>query len=142
MSALRPDIDALAVARAVLVIDGGALAIRVGDRLVGILAVNVIASGDREKWLAHRQEALAEALIAYAPAPAAEPPRDKRQLAILSPYRQELADKGHCMADDDGDCTWAECPQLRDDEPRKSGRHCPRDEATRKAAAARGENWR
>ena len=32
-----------------------------------------------------------------------------------------------CQADDDGDCTWAECPQRRDGEPRKTGRHCPLD---------------
>jgi len=34
------------------------------------------------------------------------------------------------MSDCDGDCTWAECPQLRDGEPAKTGRHCPRDIAT------------
>jgi hypothetical protein len=32
-----------------------------------------------------------------------------------------------CHADDDGDCTWTECPQLRDGEPAKSRRHCPLD---------------
>lgn len=32
-----------------------------------------------------------------------------------------------CHADDDGDCEWRECPQLRDGEPAKSGRHCPYD---------------
>jgi len=25
----------------------------------------------------------------------------------------------------DGECSWANCPQLRDGEPHKSGRHCP-----------------
>lgn len=34
---------------------------------------------------------------------------------------------GSCSADDDGDCTWSECPQLRDGEPARSGRHCPLD---------------
>lgn len=33
-----------------------------------------------------------------------------------------------CRAHADGDCTWSECPQLRDDEPHRTGRHCPLDE--------------
>lgn len=36
-----------------------------------------------------------------------------------------------CQADDDGDCVWRDCPQLRDGEPKKSGRHCPRDRRER-----------
>lgn len=32
-----------------------------------------------------------------------------------------------CHAGRDGDCTWRDCPQLRDDEPVRSGRHCPLD---------------
>jgi len=32
-----------------------------------------------------------------------------------------------CHADRDGDCTWEGCPQLRDGEPEKTGRHCPLD---------------
>ena len=32
-----------------------------------------------------------------------------------------------CQSDDDGYCTWKGCPQLRDDEPKRSGRHCPHD---------------
>jgi len=32
-----------------------------------------------------------------------------------------------CRAGADGDCTWEKCPQLRDKEPMKSGRHCPFD---------------
>ena len=32
-----------------------------------------------------------------------------------------------CHSDDDGDCVWSECPQLRDGEPKATGRHCPRD---------------
>ena len=27
----------------------------------------------------------------------------------------------------DGDCYWEKCPQLRDGEPKATGRHCPRD---------------
>ncbi len=35
----------------------------------------------------------------------------------------------HCHADRDGDCAWPECPQVRDGEPRATGRHCPYDKA-------------
>jgi len=33
----------------------------------------------------------------------------------------------HCHADRDGACDWTHCPQIKDNEPRASGRHCPRD---------------
>lgn len=32
-----------------------------------------------------------------------------------------------CHGASDGECNWAECPQLRDGEPALSGRHCPLD---------------
>lgn len=32
-----------------------------------------------------------------------------------------------CHSDDDGYCAWEECPQLRDNEPATSSRHCPLD---------------
>jgi|GEM_PF-5987150 hypothetical protein len=32
-----------------------------------------------------------------------------------------------CHADRDGDCEHADCPQLRDGEPKATGRHCPLD---------------
>ena len=33
----------------------------------------------------------------------------------------------NCHAGKDGDCTWKNCPQIKDGEPQKSGRHCPLD---------------
>lgn len=33
----------------------------------------------------------------------------------------------HCAAGRDGECAHAQCPQHRDREPGKSGRHCPLD---------------
>jgi len=30
-----------------------------------------------------------------------------------------------CQVHDDGSCTWEPCPQVRDDEPNRSGRPCP-----------------
>jgi hypothetical protein len=38
-------------------------------------------------------------------------------------YRNSSA----CHSEEDGDCFWERCPQLRDGEPQKSGRHCPLD---------------
>lgn len=32
-----------------------------------------------------------------------------------------------CAASRDGDCCHAQCPQLRDGEPAKTGQHCPLD---------------
>lgn len=39
----------------------------------------------------------------------------------------ELQPITRCAAARDGDCTHAQCPQLRDNEPRATGRHCPLD---------------
>lgn len=33
----------------------------------------------------------------------------------------------YCHAGRDGDCIWKECPQIKDNEPETTGRHCPRD---------------
>lgn len=76
------------------------------------------------------QDAWRAATAAPAPAPVRTPP-PTRHFEVLSPYQQELAKEGHCMADDDGYCCWEGCPQIRDNEPTRSGRHCPRDIATR-----------
>jgi hypothetical protein len=32
-----------------------------------------------------------------------------------------------CRGGKDGECIWEKCPQLRDGEPDRSGRHCPMD---------------
>lgn len=41
--------------------------------------------------------------------------------------RPNMITRGMCQSDRDGYCKWSECPQLRDGEPEKSGRHCPLD---------------
>lgn len=38
-------------------------------------------------------------------------------------------DAAGCHAQRDGDCIWPACPQTRDGEPTKTGRHCPLDTA-------------
>lgn len=40
---------------------------------------------------------------------------------------EEQKPEPRCHAQMDGDCDWKDCPQLRDGEPEKSGRHCPLD---------------
>lgn len=39
-----------------------------------------------------------------------------------------------CHADCDDHCEWENCPQIRDGEPEKSGRHCPLDAEDRRRA--------
>lgn len=46
--------------------------------------------------------------------------------SVFDAANTHLAGKG-CRADSDGDCVWAQCPQNRDNEPPKTGRHCPLD---------------
>lgn len=46
---------------------------------------------------------------------------ESRPLRVMPP------DHPHCQAGRDGDCYWKHCPQTRDGEPGKSGRHCPLD---------------
>lgn len=45
------------------------------------------------------------------------------------PARYDMSSRRmtRCQADCDGDCEWVGCPQLRDGEPGRSGRHCPWD---------------
>jgi hypothetical protein len=47
---------------------------------------------------------------------------------------QDAADRDtggeSCHAHRDGECLWERCPQIRDGEPKASGRHCPLDDRT------------
>ena len=47
----------------------------------------------------------------------------------LPPYKYHVQQRTmtRCQADSDGDCVYEHCPQLRDNEPAKTGRHCPHD---------------
>ncbi len=42
---------------------------------------------------------------------------------------QEYYQPNRCHSCSDGECFWKDCPQLRDGEPEKSGRHCPLDDS-------------
>jgi len=41
---------------------------------------------------------------------------------------QKAYQPNRCHGHEDGDCFWKDCPQLRDGEPAKTGRHCPLDD--------------
>jgi len=45
-----------------------------------------------------------------------------------APLRLDFRGSTHCQAARDGDCDWKLCPQERDGEPSRSGRHCPLDD--------------
>jgi hypothetical protein len=40
---------------------------------------------------------------------------------------EDAAIRPFCQADGDDHCMWIDCPQLRDNEPETTGRHCPLD---------------
>ncbi len=63
-------------------------------------------------------------------------PRDARQYyavekgllrRLIAACRKKEPSVIRCRAAKDGDCIWEDCPQLRDGEPRATGRHCPLD---------------
>ena len=58
------------------------------------------------------------------------------------PPKPELpAHLARCHSGRDGDCVWSECPQLRDNEPEKTGRHCPHDLAVMRFFESIGEDY-
>lgn len=76
-------------------------------------------SGAGQAWI-HSNIEVARRHQLYAPEGAWE--NYERAVAVLAD------DEGvHCRANRDGDCYWRRCPQIRDNEPVKSGRHCPLD---------------
>jgi len=64
----------------------------------------------------------------------------ERAVAVLAALRDHAPSyievrTSECHAGSDGDCSWSGCPQPRDGEPVKSGRHCPLDALPRAALA-------
>lgn len=53
----------------------------------------------------------------------------ERQAAELGygEFAARIAQGERCHASRDGECIHPDCPQRRDNEPRKTGRHCPLD---------------
>jgi hypothetical protein len=52
---------------------------------------------------------------------------ESREIVAARLQRLERPLSGRCAAGSDGECSHSQCPQLRDGEPAKSGRHCPLD---------------
>lgn len=46
--------------------------------------------------------------------------------AVLKSKRRRVKEnRANCHAARDGECFWKPCPQVRDNEPARSGRSCP-----------------
>lgn len=52
------------------------------------------------------------------------PPGEEKK---LDPWDSPHLTQTQCHANREGDCEWKMCPQNRDGEPKRSGRHCPFD---------------
>jgi hypothetical protein len=75
-----------------------------------------VAPGKKERKL--------EAIFAKHAAEA--PAKEKQRLDFLRDNPQLAGERCHASRGD-GECSWSSCPQLRDDEPAKTDRHCPLD---------------
>lgn len=53
--------------------------------------------------------------------------RDEREADRLEKTGAHGSLELHCHAQRDGECNWVHCPQVRDNEPHATGRHCPID---------------
>jgi hypothetical protein len=51
-----------------------------------------------------------------------------RALAGSDNTRGDYRNASACRSHRDGDCFWKNCPQLADNEPSATGRHCPLDQ--------------
>ena len=77
-----------------------------------------------------RLEALPDDRPGYSMGPAAKAEWALRSILASQQPADQPAEKKplvRCAASRDGDCTHPECPQLRDNEPHATGRHCPID---------------
>lgn len=59
-------------------------------------------------------------------------PLNSDQIALVARLRELATEQlgnesaeDHCRAARDGECFWEKCPQIRDGEPKRSGRSCP-----------------
>jgi hypothetical protein len=52
---------------------------------------------------------------------------NKRRVYLTCSYCGGTGQMPRCQGASDGECFWQQCPQLRDGEPEKTGRHCPLD---------------
>jgi hypothetical protein len=54
--------------------------------------------------------------------------RELKQIWLhIMPELMQQQEPAYCKSGKDGDCIWKDCPQNNQDEPGKTGRHCPLD---------------
>lgn len=65
-------------------------------------------------------------LVYYPPRPGIINASEYTQQCLLTqPQKVEPLESAYCHADTKGNCNWSECPQIKDNEPERSGRVCP-----------------
>lgn len=98
-------IDYLTVDDHVARVTDGYLRIIEGEKYASVIA-KLIQRARNAKWM--REKRAAKKPKISDPGPMAE--------ILQSPI---------CHANREGDCEWKDCPQIRDNEPATTGRHCP-----------------
>lgn len=53
--------------------------------------------------------------------------RARVSLPMTAETKAQVDSGEGCHSGRDGECSWKQCPQLRDNEPAQGGRHCPLD---------------
>ncbi len=93
------------------------------DDLLAVAAV-ILGDGTTDRDINHAidlADRLIRAVDKFAASKQAQPtPPPVSTPQVVLPTR--------CQSGRDGDCNWSACPQLRDNEPATTGRHCPLDE--------------
>lgn len=98
-------------------------------RAIGPPDLDMIAA--LRKKISGKSAARKRAILATADAAWKRNERDAKAKAkprlVASKPKPPRMPNGSCHANSEGDCDWRRCPQIRDGEPEKTGRHCPRD---------------
>jgi mannitol-specific phosphotransferase system IIBC component len=107
----------------------GTVLIVVGVELLAVVVMLLVVEArrmerERKKALVKAKALEKEALEKALRVPDVELVTDEQISDVL---RRQYYGHGSCRSDRDGDCRWMHCPQLKDGEPERSGRHCPLD---------------
>lgn len=100
-----------------------------GDKLLAVVSA-------AQKWRRERMKGVEQAKLALvaledtlAALPSANPDsgEDGSTKPMWFSNDGKPEEEWVCQGSRDGDCVWPKCPQIRDGEPKRSGRHCPLD---------------
>lgn len=113
--------------RAQTYLDGweGKNELRVGPHMLAWALKDLLDHTHNAAREADASTLVSEAAKECEPCPMAECPDCPRAPPLR--FNMQGRHMTHCQSDDDGHCTWTHCPQLRDNEPATSHRHCPLD---------------